>query len=185
MKDVLTTVEPGRVTVLYNSEKGDLMYLVDGKPVYGFGRGNIADKKFYEALESGFNIQLTAKKMDTQSKIRQFHAILAKKGLMDLKADLLASYGVESTKQLNEQQLDELISRLQTVQVSKELREARSLVLALLNKLSINGNKIDGWNAVNDYLLQPRISGKKLYDMTEKELDACALRLRSIIYKSK
>jgi hypothetical protein len=183
MKIVLTKIDPGRVTVAYDSNMNLLTYYVDGVRQYGFN-GPLVDEKFYEALDSGFNIQLTSIKMDTQAKIRQFHAILAKKGLMDLKVDLLASYGVESTKQLKESELDELINKLQSVQVSKELREARSLVLTLLNKLEISGNKIDGWNAVNDYLLQPRISGKKLYDMTEKELDACALRLRSIIYKS-
>jgi len=176
-------MEPARVTVLYNEEKPSLMYLVDGKPVYGFV-GKMADQKFYEALDRGYAIQLTAKKMNTQAKIRQFHAILAKKGLMDLKADILAGYGVESTKDLKEMQLDELINRLQTVQVSQELRDARSLVLNLLTKLDITGSKEDGWKRVNEYLLQPRIAGKMLYELTEKELKECALRLRSVISKS-
>ena len=183
MKIYVDSITPERVTVLYNSEKRDLMYLIDGKPHHGFV-GTMADKKFMEALDRGFNIQLIAKKMDTQAKIRQFHAILAKKGIMDLKHDILAEYGVISTKDLKETQLDELINRMQTVQVSQELRDARSIVLDMLNKIGITGSKITGWDKVNEYLLQPRIAGKQLYEMNSDELKACSLRLRSIIYKS-
>ncbi len=183
MKTVITKIDPVRVTVEYDSIENILTYFVDGVRQYGFC-GPLVEEKFHEALESGFNIQLTAKKMDIKDKIRQFHAILAKKGLMDLKQDIIAEYGVKSTKELSEMQLDELINRMQTVSVSQELRDARSLVLNLLSKLNITGSKEDGWKRVNEYLLQPRIAGKVLYDMTEKELKECALRLRSVISKS-
>jgi len=180
----IENVDVHRVTVLYQVSKQNLMYLVDGKPVYGFV-GHYAERKFYEALDKGYNVVIKSEIMDTQAKIRQFHAILAKKGLLDLKHDIIAEYGVKSSKDLTEMQLDELINKLQTVSVTQELRDARSKVLNLLNKLGITGSKQDGWEKVNNYLLQPRISGKKLYEMTSKELNDTSLRLRSIIYKQK
>jgi hypothetical protein len=184
MKIALTKIDPARVTVLYDPRMHDMTYYVDGVRQYGFN-GPLVDCKIQEALESGFSIQLTSVKMDTQTKIRQFHAILAKKGIMDLKAEILAAEGVESTKDLSEIQLDDLINRLQTVQVSSDVREFRSLVLNLLGKLGITGSKEEGWNRVNEYLMQPRISGKTLYAMTGTELKDCAARLRSIIHKAK
>jgi len=179
---VIEKINPDRVTVLYNSDKGILSYLVDRIPHHGF-IGKMADQKFYEALERGFNVQLIEKTMDNKAKIRQFYAILAKKGLMDLKPDILAKYGVRSTTELTEQQLDDEINHLQTVQVNQELRDARSIVLNLLSKLNITGSREDGWKRVNEYLLQPRISGKVLYEMNTTELKDCSLRLRSIIQK--
>jgi len=175
-------VDPKRVKILFSPNNEELHGLIDGIPSFKM-TGDEADKTFYEALDSGFNVELIDFKMDKKDKIRQFHAILAKKGLMDLKADLLASYSARSTKELNEHQLDELINRLQTVQVSHDLRESRSLVLTLLSKLGITGSKEDGWNRVNEYLLQPRISGKQLYEMNETELTDCSKRLRAIIGK--
>jgi hypothetical protein len=48
----------------------------------------------------------------TVNKIRVFHAMLAKADLMTQKETILSSYDVQSTKQLTEKQLDELIDWL-------------------------------------------------------------------------
>jgi hypothetical protein len=46
------------------------------------------------------------------NKIRVFHAMLAKANLMTQKETILSSYDVQSTKQLTDRQLDELINWL-------------------------------------------------------------------------
>jgi hypothetical protein len=48
-------------------------------------------------------------------KIRAFHAVMAKQGIISEKQAILNGYGVNSTKQLNNQQLDEIIQRLSGV----------------------------------------------------------------------
>jgi len=127
-------------------------------------------------------------KIDTLTKKRQLLArILVERGLMANKGDILSPYGVERIRDLNGYQLDELINGLKPVERKRkatdaplEIRQARSLVLTLLDELGIKpaaGN----WQLVNDYLLQSRIGGKVLYAMNEQELKDCAVRLRSVI----
>jgi len=178
------TYDKSSVTVRYNAAKQNLMYLVAGKPVYGF-IGGFAEKKFLESLDQGLNVEIISQTMDIKQKIRQFRAIIAKKGLVDIKDDILAQYGVKSTTELKECQLDELIANLNNTSAPAEIRDQRSIVLNLLQKLNITGSKLDGWDRVNSFLEQPRIAGKKLYEMNVPELKACASRIRSIIYKAK
>ena len=112
---------------------------------------------------------------------------MVERGLMEQKEAILSRYGVERIRDLDARQLDELIDGLKpqerkrkTTDAPFEVRQARSTVLSLLDDLGIkpkNGN----WQAVNDYLLKPRIAGKVLYAMTEEELKTCAVRLRSVI----
>jgi len=127
-------------------------------------------------------------KTEPLTKKRQLLArILVERGLMANKGDILSPYGVERIRDLNGYQLDELINGLKPVERKRkatdaplEIRQARSLVLTLLDELGIKpaaGN----WQVVNDYLLQPRIGGKVLYAMNEQELKDCAVRLRSVI----
>lgn len=109
---------------------------------------------------------------------------------MKQKEAVLSRYGVERIRDLDEQQLNELIDGLRQLpevhrrEASPEVRKARSSVLNLLDDLGIkakNGN----WKPVNDYLSQPRIAGKMLYDMSAEELKATAKKLRAIIKKSR
>ena len=112
-------------------------------------------------------------------------ALLAERGLMDQKEAVLSPYGVERIRDLDERQLDHLIDGLRTMpdrrqEAAPEIRKARSIVLNLLDDLGIkakNGN----WKLVNDYLCQPRISGKVLYDMDQEELKKTATKLRAVI----
>ncbi len=118
-------------------------------------------------------------------KIRIFHAILARTGLMDYKKDMLAPYGVESTKELTERELDELISNLQRhederkQETDAQLRKLRSQVLNILQRMGIYKTNED-WRHVNNYLKQPRIAGKLLYEMSIDELRSLIKKLRSI-----
>ncbi len=51
--------------------------------------------------------------MSNPAKIKQFHALLSATGLMDMKADILGGCGVESSKDLSDVQITEVINRLQ------------------------------------------------------------------------
>jgi hypothetical protein len=117
------------------------------------------------------------------SKKRQLlGAMLTERGLMQHKEDVLSRYGVTRIRDLDGRQLDEMIDGLKLVQkadVPPDMRRARSIVLSLLDDMGIkakNGN----WQPVNDYLMQPRIAGKVLPQMTLEELKTCAKRLRAV-----
>lgn len=114
-------------------------------------------------------------------------AILVERELMAEKEAILSRYAVARIRDLNAAQLDELINGLKPVERKRkttdaplEVRQARSVVLSLLDDLGIKP-KAGNWKAVNDYLLQPRIAGKVLYEMTEEELKTCAISLREVI----
>ncbi len=172
-----------QVIIYYDPAARNIMFIQDGKPTHGFA-GSIAEQKFIEHLDTGATIILINKEMERKkAKIKQFNAILATRGLMDLKRDIVAQYGVKSTKDLTESQLDEQIAILNQTDTPAAIRAARSSVLHQLGKLGITGSKEDGWGRVNNYLLQPRIAGKTLYQMDKKELEACARKLRAILNK--
>lgn len=170
---------------VYNPQEQRLTFIKsDGKPSHGFV-GDVAGRKFLE-LSSSPQIQISIEdkhNADMTKKIKQFHAILASKGLMDMKEEVLYSYGVKSTKDLTETQLTELINRLNNTDVRPTIREARSTVLSLLGKLGVVGSKELGWEAVNSTLRDTRIAGKDLYMMSLEELRACAKRLRVLLNK--
>lgn len=105
---------------------------------------------------------------------------------MKHKADVLSPYGVERIRDLDARQLDHLIDGLMKLQkerprkeIDPDIRSARSVVLNLLDDLGIkakNGN----WAVVNEYLKNPRIAGKVLYEMNLQELKKCAQALRVV-----
>ena len=119
--------------------------------------------------------------------IRLFHALLSEKGLRAQIASILEGLGVESTKDLTINQLVDAIESLARMKSSREnstqpLRDARSMVLKSLEAIgvvAINNN----WDHVNNYLKQPRIAGKLLYQMNLDELKACNRKLKSIKVK--
>lgn len=124
-----------------------------------------------------------------KQKIRKFNALLTGLGLQHTKEDILSGYGVESTLELSEAQLDELIERLSKMQTDKTktpepIRRKRSVVLDLLTQMGIyNPESATRWKRVNEYLLNPRIAGKLMYEMNEEELDKLARKLRAIKIK--
>lgn len=124
-----------------------------------------------------------------KSKIRTFNAMLTKLGIQHEKEHILSGYGVASTLELQERQLDELIERLGKMQDAKtqaplSLRRKRSTVLDLLTQLGVyNPESATRWRRVNEYLMQPRIAGKLMYEMNEEELEALARKLRAIKVK--
>jgi len=169
---------------IYEPNKSKITFVCDGKPTNGFV-GNTAFKKFIQAMADP-TIEVIIKDttdMDKSQLIRQMHGLLAKKGLMDIKHDIVSQYGVESSKDLTIAQLNEIISNLQKQEVRPEVRKERSLVLTLLDKLGIKGNSEIGWDHVNNFLKNPRIAGKSLYEMSLEELENTTGRLRMILSK--
>ena len=131
--------------------------------------------------------QINTTDMDDNKKlkIKTFHALLARLGIMSYKADMLCGYGVESTSQLEAWELDELIQRLRDEEQARrhkhdaELRSLRSIALTVLQRMGIYKDT-HSWRRVNEYLLNPRIAGKLLYDCNSDELRALIKKLRGI-----
>jgi hypothetical protein len=96
-----------------------------------------------------------------RQKRKQFHAILAALGIMKNKSDLIANYGADSTLELTENELDELIYRLKQMQTARTeptqlMRKWRSINLSLLTEIGIY-SKPDDWGRVNAFMLDSRI----------------------------
>ena len=183
--------------VYYNPESGVMMYAVDGKPLHGFA-GPIGERKFAEACGRGDQIVFTDPK---RSRIKRFYALLSKLGIMAQKENILAGYGVEHTTDLTVEELDEVIARFtsppplhppQPLQKGGDpqrgetahardavLRKLRSQCLTVLQQMGVYSTN-DDWSRVNEYLMQPKISGKLLFQMTEEELKSLHRKLCSI-----
>lgn len=121
-----------------------------------------------------------------KGKIRKFYWLLGQLNMRAHKADILSGYGVESTKGLQEAEMDEILNTLQdkmkTTSVSKSIRAKRSIVLDLLTKLGVYQNS-GSWARVNDYLSNNRIAGKLLFELNEEELKKLIKKLRAILKK--
>ena len=119
--------------------------------------------------------------MPSKRKIIEFHALLRELQLTENKADMLASFGVMSTKKLSEAEMDTLLERLRAQkpapkEPSPALRRARSQVLKLLNEMDIYG-----WPRINAYLEDARIFGKRLNQTTDvDETKALVRKLRKM-----
>lgn len=119
-----------------------------------------------------------------------FHSMLHKLGIMDNKCDILSGYGVESTTDLTDAQLVEVIARLSGMLQEKKAadnkkeREWRSNCLTVLTSLGVYVEK-NSWPRVNRYLLDERIAGKLLYEMSVEELKELHRKLLAINEKHK
>jgi hypothetical protein len=165
----MTTNNQIKTTATYTPDTRTLTFLDDkGNPVSGMV-GWIAEQKH----------QVLRRDLD-----KHIHALLAVKGLQDIKQDILTKYGVAHVSELTIEQMQQLYAELQQCDVCEPVRKARSMVLSLLsdgfNIRCENGN----WDRVNAFLRSPRIAGKPLYDLTAEELRRCAIRLRMIMRKS-
>ena len=112
---------------------------------------------------------------------RTFHRLLGDLKMKNAKADILAGYGVESTGDLTDGQLNELIRTLEEkrsarfAQVDAQVKKERSKCLRAMNELGVN---TFNWENVNSYMLDKE--GKLLYQLTLKELKALHIKLRNI-----
>lgn len=175
-----------KITYSYDSQANQLNVFVDGKLRGGF-IGNIADNRFTELLDSGAEIKLT--NMNTESnhkaKVRRLRGLWIKQGIDQYRDAIMEPYEVTSTKDLTDDQLDELIARFSREQhdpADDTIRHLRSDVLTLLTRLRVYTTPGD-WTQVNTYLMNPRIAGKLLYQMNVAELKQLKTKLWSILSK--
>lgn len=113
--------------------------------------------------------------------IVRFHALLSVSGMRNQKEAILAGYGVESTKDLTLEQLEQANAELQKLaqqrdKDDKKLRKWRSNVIATLEEMGIYRGK-SSWPKVNEFLKQPRVAGKLLYECSIEELQALNRKL--------
>lgn len=120
-----------------------------------------------------------------KAKVRRLRALWIKQGIDNMRDAILEPYGVHSTADLNEEQLDELLQRFNPADnppPGEFVRRMRSHCLTLLNKLGMYATN-DDWTSVNRYLMDPRIAGKPMYKLSGKELETLRKKLNSILDK--
>jgi hypothetical protein len=103
--------------------------------------------------------------------------------MMKNKAAMIGGYGVGSTSDLEEYQLDDLILYLEKLEKDKqaeltiEVREWRHKVLRMVAECGID---TQDWNKVNAFVCQSRIAGKHLYECSLDELKALHRKLHNV-----
>lgn len=123
---------------------------------------------------------------DHQLKVKIFYSLLGEARLRHEKENILDGYGVSSAKDLSAVQLDELITWLRGIiqrnnEAPLSLRRKRSNVLTLLEMLGVyKAEDPQRWVRVNNYLKDPRIAGKLMYELDEEELGKLTKKLRAI-----
>ncbi len=173
-----------KYTYSYDAQANALCVLKNGEKI-GHFENEHAEKLLKQLIENGDN-NITLTNMINNNErnrlIRTFHACLAKQGIMEHKADILSGYGVESTTELTNEQLQELIDRYsvtreKTSTADVEVRRLRSDILVILNKIGIYATNND-WTAVNDFCLKH--TKKMLFQMTVPELQKARRQFNAI-----
>lgn len=174
------------ITYTYNPATRSLKIYENGKCRGGFN-GPEGERRFAQLLESGAEISLTD--METKARhsmlVKRLRGLWIKQGIDSYREAILESYGVSSTTDLTDQQLEELIRKYSGESyppASDKVRKLRSEILSLVNKLGVYSDPGD-WNKVNLFFMSPKISGKLLYQMDEQELITMRRKLHSILSK--
>lgn len=124
--------------------------------------------------------------MDRNLLYRKMHALLRELRIEAAKGHILASYGVDHTNELTDEDLQHLVDRLEVMKVNRmnyedqETRRWRSNLMNLLNRYGVYATA-DDWSHVNRFLLDKRVSGKLLYEMSLAELQQTCVRVRAIL----
>jgi len=179
-------METKTITYVYDPTASMFAIIVNGSIRGGFA-GVEAEKKFYEALESGSDIVIYNYMTSEDYKkalIRRFHAALAARGIMSHKGDIISAYGVGSTTELTIDQLKELLEKYSTQTREKRAndpartRALRSDLLTICQKMNVYVTNND-WTKVNELFMKH--TGKLLYDLTEEELVKARKQFNSIL----
>lgn len=126
--------------------------------------------------------------MDRAKLTRYFYATLTEYNQHEQKYALLEGYGVSSTSELTDKQLQELIDNIRhnaAQDADKKLKEKRGLCLRLLTDIGVyyvekgESNKAC-WNRVNDFVKQSKISGKIFYNHSLEDLEILSKKLRAL-----
>ncbi|NJM14044.1 MAG: hypothetical protein HC896_00425 [Bacteroidales bacterium] len=121
--------------------------------------------------------------MEIKQKRQRFNALLAKGKLVHAKAAILDSYGVDSTMKLSDVQLEDAINRVELmikrslIDAEKPVRAWRHKCLRVIRECEVDTND---WQAVNAFMMDKRVAGKPLYELTIDELPVLHRKLHNI-----
>jgi hypothetical protein len=125
--------------------------------------------------------------MERKQKNSLVHVLMQKAGVREHKESILEPYGVESVTVLEEAHIDELIERLQRLpelkktDTPKAVRQLRStVILAAEAYLNTKISDPESWGRFNGLLLNKRIAGKMLWELTEDELKTVNKKIRAL-----
>lgn len=175
-----------KITYVYDPAAERLAVFDNETPRGGF-TGEMATRQFQKLIDKGINVTIgnMNDERSRRNKVQRLRAIWISQGVDSYRSAIIEPYGVTSTAELNNEQLDELI-RIYSAQhqrpATEEERKLRATVLTLLQKLGVYATN-DDWDKVNQYLIQPRIAGKLLYQMHPDEMRSLIRKLHSIIAK--
>lgn len=128
---------------------------------------------------------MAAKKNDYS----RFYALLKKHPEAD-KEELVLDFTNGRTTHVSQMKRDEFTALCDMLQYGSEqeqqarniaLKKARSAALLRIGRLGIQ--TIDNWDGINAFVQNPKIAGKKFYDLTVDELKSLVNKLEAIIRK--
>lgn len=102
--------------------------------------------------------------------------------MLKAKQHILSNYGVESTMDLSELELDDAIERLQIIESQKkntadyEVRKWRHKCLRAMSRFI----DTQDWGNVNSFMLNKRVAGKHLYELSAEELQVLHRKINKI-----
>lgn len=119
--------------------------------------------------------------------LARLHILLKELGAEDEKQELYADYGVESSRDMTDSQLADLITRLdgRIKQWDEAVRTLRHNALILLTEMGVYHKDCDDswgevWERVNEFLKADKIAKKALYELSVPELQSLIRQLRSM-----
>lgn len=128
--------------------------------------------------------------MDRKKQYGIIYGLLHKSQMREHKDALLEGYGVESLTDMTDKQLTDLVERLgdmvssKAAKVSDKTRKLRSNVLIAASEY-FGRAIIDAasWAAFNTLMMDKRIAGKMLVEMTDEELKTVNNKIRNAAKK--
>ena len=120
--------------------------------------------------------------MTIQTKRQSLHMLLVHNHMIQAKQHILAVYGAERIRDLDEHDLDECIERMMIIgeeRYHKNNPEIRHWRHKCLRAMSSFVNTQD-WNNVNSFMLNPRVAGKHLYELSLDELKTMHRKINKI-----
>jgi hypothetical protein len=129
--------------------------------------------------------------MNRKQKNSLFHQLLAKAGIREHKEAVLEGYNVASVTDLTDDQIDGVLNRLSNIPELKNndatpaVRRGRSnVIMAVEDYYNINIKSAESWTQLNNLMMDKRIMGKMLWEMSEAELKTVTAKLKTMTRKN-
>jgi hypothetical protein len=130
--------------------------------------------------------------MNRKQKNSLFHQLLAKAGIREHKEAVLEGYNVASVTDLTDDQIDGVLNRLSIMPELKKnndatpaVRRGRSnVIMAVEDYYNINIKSAKSWTQLNNLMMDKRIMGKMLWEMSEAELKTVTAKLKTMTRKN-